>query len=388
MRRSTRAGPEASASLKVTLTALAFTIVAVLPLFLLGGLASLIRDELDFGSAALGAAASCYFGTSALASVPGGRIAQRLGTRRSLASGILLASLSLLGAALMRSWAQLMLIMALAGIANSTVQPAANLALARSVPPRYQGAAFGIKQSAIPAGTLIAGLAVPVVGLTVGWRWAFGGAAVIGILLLAILPRDAEASGRESSSGRLARSRVRALGRSAVALGCGTASANAMSAFFVESAVHLGHTAGTGGLLLAAGSGTGILTRFGSGLLANRLRTDHLRLVGFMMLLGASGFVTLGFAGNLGWLVLGAVISFTAGWGWSTLMHLAIVREHIEAPAEASGIVQAGTFTGGTLGPLLFGWVAATAGYPTAWVAAAVLATLGALLLLWERRDR
>ena len=135
---------------KVMTGALASTVVAVLPLFLLGGLASLIEDELGFGAAALGGAASYYFGASALASLPGGRFDERLGPRRSLACGVILSYASLAGTALLRSWTQLVVLMILAGIANNTVQPAANLALAHSVPSHRQGMALGIKQSAVP----------------------------------------------------------------------------------------------------------------------------------------------------------------------------------------------------------------------------------------------
>ena len=52
-------------------------------------------------------------------------------------------------------------------------QLASNTSLSRQVPAGRQGLSFGVKQAAIPVSTLLAGAAVPVVALTVGWRWAF-----------------------------------------------------------------------------------------------------------------------------------------------------------------------------------------------------------------------
>ena len=56
----------------------------------------------------------------------------------------------------------LLLLLALAGVANSIVQPAINLFMADQVPPDRQGLAFGIKQSGIPGAVLLSGLALPV----------------------------------------------------------------------------------------------------------------------------------------------------------------------------------------------------------------------------------
>lgn len=47
-----------------------------------------------------------------------------------------------------------------------------------------RGFAFGVKQSAVPLTAMLAGLAVPVFAVTVGWRWAFGAAAALGLFAL------------------------------------------------------------------------------------------------------------------------------------------------------------------------------------------------------------
>ncbi|MST35344.1 MFS transporter, partial [Acidimicrobiaceae bacterium USS-CC1] len=73
------------------------------------------------------------------------------------------------------------------GLANGAMQPAVNLLLARTVDDRRQGLAFGVKQAAIPTSTLLSGLAVPALALTVGWHVAYLVAAGLALLVGAML---------------------------------------------------------------------------------------------------------------------------------------------------------------------------------------------------------
>jgi MFS family permease len=79
--------------------ALTTTIAVSIPVFLVGGLAVQIGDELNFSPAGLGLAVSAYFGASALASVPAGALVERYGSVTISRFGIGLASASLLGIA-------------------------------------------------------------------------------------------------------------------------------------------------------------------------------------------------------------------------------------------------------------------------------------------------
>jgi MFS family permease len=99
----------------------------------------------------------------------------------------LVGGLAVLAAAPSTLW--LLARLALAGVPTALSQPAANELLMARVAPQRRGFAFAVKQSAIPVSTLLAGLAVPVVALTIGWRWAFLFAAVLGLLTVAAVPR-------------------------------------------------------------------------------------------------------------------------------------------------------------------------------------------------------
>ena len=374
-----------------TFAAVSSTIVAVLPVFLLGALASLVRRDLGFGAADLGLAVGCFYGASALAAVPGGRIAERLGDRRALAVGILLSVSALGGIALVaRVWWHLAALLVVGGVSNGISQPAGHLAIARGVPRRRHGIAFGLKQSAVSFATLVSGLAVPAIGLTIGWRWAYAGGAVLALSLLLRLPaKRADGSGMEHGRDRgapLSRTELRSLVRVGATATCAAIAANSMGAFYVESAADAGYALTTAGLLLSFGSITSLGTRVVIGSLSDRWRYDHLRAVAVMLLLGAVGFLLLGFAPGLPMLVVGTLIGFTAGWGWPGLLQFGVVSEHMHAPAAATSIVHAGALTGGMIGPIGFGWIVSAVGYRPAWIAASVSASVGGCLLLWERR--
>jgi len=54
---------------------------AVLPLFLTGTLAIAMREDLNFGAPRVGIAAAIFTASSAIASVPGGNLTERIGVR-------------------------------------------------------------------------------------------------------------------------------------------------------------------------------------------------------------------------------------------------------------------------------------------------------------------
>ncbi|MQA80100.1 MAG: MFS transporter [Streptosporangiales bacterium] len=371
--------------------AVACTVVGVLPNFLVSGLALLVRADLAFDEAGLGLVIGVFYGASALTAIPGGRIAERLGARWTLALGVALAVTALGAVAgLARSLPVLAACLAVGGMSNGLIQPAANLALARGIPAHRLGFAFGVKQSAVPTATLLAGAAVPVVGLTIGWRWAFAGAALVAVTLLVVVAVSAP-GGRASRLPRQPRVRIDpalfpSLLRVAAASCCGTVAANSLGAFYVESTVASGRSLATAGLLLSCASVAGIVTRLVGGWLAGRRSTRSLRAAGLMMATGTLGLVLLAFGSGTAALVVATLVAFVAGWGWPGLLQLGIVQAHMRTPAAASGVVHSGALTGGLVGPVVFGLVAAEHGFTPAWLMVAAVGLLGGCLLLREGR--
>jgi len=379
------AGPAASAPVVRAVAAGALsTVLASLPVFLLGGLAVLVRADLGFGELRLGLAVSLFFSVAAVSAVPAGRLVARLGARGSTSAAAAGSALALLLMAVAPSYPVLLAGLALAGVSNALAQIGTNEALGRVVPRRRQGLAFGIKQAAVPAATLLAGLALPALGLTLGWRAAFAGAALVAVGYLLLAPGAAAATrspARDAPHGHRLPGR-RALVVMAVAAALGSGSAFGLGAFLVLSAVRAGLTPGRAGLLLAAGSGLSVGIRLFVGWRADARDGRHLDLVVAMLGSGAIGMGLLA-TGSSALLLPGTVLAFALGWGWPGLLNFAVVRLHPEAPGAATSVTQAGVFAGGALGPLVFGALVETWSYAAAWSGAGV-ALLVAALLMWR----
>ena len=359
------------------------TVACVVPVFLVGGLAVQIGAELGFSPAGLGLAVSVYFGCSALASVPAGRLVERYGATVTARAGIALAGGCLVAIAFWaRTFPLLVVLLAASAAANALGQLASNAALSR-LPPRRQGLSFGLKQAAIPMATLLAGVSVPALALTLGWRWAFGlaGLAAGGALLL--VPPDGHAGRREV--GRVGTGRSTA---ALVVVGLGAAlasgAAGSLGAFLVDATVAGGLAPGTAGWVLTFGSTVCVAGRIAGGWLADRRSGGHLAAIAMLLATGAIGLGLLSLPGTAA-LLAGVVLAFGLGWSWPGLVNFAVVRLHPATPAAATSITQTGVYAGACLGPLGFGALAAGAGYPAAWRASAAAMLLATAMILLGR---
>lgn len=368
------------------------TVIGSLPVFLLGGLAVLVRADLGFDEVQLGLAASAFFTLAAVSAVPAGRIAARTGAWAATVLAAVLSSAVLLAMALAPSYLVLLVALAFGGVANALAQIGTNGALAAVVPAPRQGLAFGVKQAAVPAATLLAGFALPVVGLTLGWRAGFGGAALLALTYLLLAPRAPRRDGQRPAGGRAGDAAVGALAVVAAAACLAAAAVNGLAAFLVESAVSAGFSPSQAGLLLGGGSALGVTARILVGWLADRRDSGHLAVVAAMMASGSLGMALLATSSAFGF-VAGTALVFALGWSWPGLLTFAVVRLNPAAPALATSYTQMGVFAGGAAGPLVFGLLVTSGSYAVAWsaaggamLAAAALMVVGRRLLLADRR--
>lgn len=363
--------------------AVGVTVAGMLPGWLIGGLAVQLRAEFLFDEFRLGLTAATFFAASAVASIPGSRLVERVGWRRGamLTSTISIVGLLLVAGAV-GSWPMLLVAMVFLGLGNSMGQPSANLLLARTVLVGRRALAFGIKQSAVPLAAAIVGVAVPLVAITFGWRTTFAVMALVGFGVLAALP----SSGALAPDGAMAPRRGRgphdapkpALLLLSAASGFGTSAINILLAFLVSYAVLVGFAPGQAGWLLGGVSGSAVAIRIVLGWLGDRHTSGHLRLVIVMMVAGASGFLLLAFSPVPGLVALGAVLCGALGWSWNGLFILRVVEEFRSAPAAASGYILSANYVGGVAGPLLFGAVVTQWGYRPAWLFAGSLMLVAA----------
>ncbi len=382
------AGPSEEKPLdyRPVLLAVAVATAGVLPAFLTGGLAVQIRAEMGFGSAALGLAVALFFVSASTASVVMGRLVERIGSHRGMRLAVFGSAASLLCVALFAgSWTGLVVCLVFGGLANAVAHPATHLSLAREVPKGRQGLSFGIKQAAIPSATLLAGLAVPGIALTFGWRWAFAGGALLALIVALLVPKERLGGVKKVAEARSSDAPIGPLVLLAFGIGLGSAAATPLGAFVVESSVATGLGVGAAGLLLALGSAASIVVRVLFGRLADGMGGGRLLLVGGMLGAGVAGFVMLA-TGSPALVVPGVLLAFAAGWGWPGLFNFAVVRTNPGAPAAATGVTQTGASGGAAVGPVLFGLVVEAAGYGTAWLLSGALALAALVAILAGRR--
>ena len=110
---------------------------------------------------------SIYLG-GLLFSLPGGRLADRLGARPSLLGRLLIGASGLAVGALSPSFTTFLLCLFLAGIGWS-VDPALGKAIMDLFPVHERGIAMGIKQMGLTLGGVASALVLPHVAATLGW---------------------------------------------------------------------------------------------------------------------------------------------------------------------------------------------------------------------------
>lgn len=347
------------------------------PLYLTGALGVRLRGELGFGEAGLGLAVGMVPATAALTSLVMGRVVHRIGAGAGLRLGVGTAAVSLLGTALFASgYATLLGFLVVGGLALAMVIPATDFWVARMVAPARQGIAMGFKQSATQMAGLLAGLAVPALAVTLGWRWAFVAGALLALAAVPTIPASAAPRERQGTRGREGDVLWKPLAILALAIGLGQMSVLSLVGFSVTAAVDAGISESVAGIVFAVGNVVGIATRLRLGHLADVHSRNQLYVAGALLAVGGGCYLLLATANPI---VLSVVIplAFATGWGWPGLVLLAVIRANPEAPAVASSVAAAGGYVGAFAGPFAFGALAARS-LVAAWSAAAGSALLAA----------
>jgi MFS family permease len=109
----------------------------------------------------------------AVASLVSGPIADRLGPRRVIFTGVLLWSIATIGSALSTSFPMLLFFRALVGVGEGAYGPSANALLCANAPPHQRGRALGIYNAGMAFGASTGLFCGAVLAPHIGWRGVF-----------------------------------------------------------------------------------------------------------------------------------------------------------------------------------------------------------------------
>jgi MFS family permease len=343
---------------------------------------------------------SIYLG-GLLFSLPGGRLADRIGVRRSLLGGMAVGAAGLLIGASAPSFAIFLLCLVLAGTGWSVVNPALGKAIMDLFPARERGTAMGIKQMGLTAGGFVAALVLPVVASTLGWRAAIVTCAVVAGLPVVLawpplgrLEREPPARVRDTTAtttGWWWLRRPALLLLFAGGLGFGMVQAAVLSYLPLYAVQALAFDTIGAGMLVAASQAGGAVSRLTLGAASDRWlagrRSVWLAAVGacaaaiFLVYavwpvaapLAAAALAFVTGVGAYGWVGVFFVISAEAGGA----RHAGLL----------SGVAFASIVAGLLVGPSAFGLLlVAWDSYAAPWTAFSALAALVAVTMLLAGR--
>lgn len=329
-----------------------------------------LREDFDASYTLLGVMLAFRTVMSGAFQMPVGILADRFGGKPVLIAGLCLMAAGFGGLALAPGIWWCMPLMALFGLGLATVRPSNYTVINASIPPAWIGRAFGINMFAGHTGRAIAPPAIIGLSALWGWRVAVLVAAGIGIAIsLAIISqwrkvRDDAARTRKAAGGPGIIAEVRMLASRTALLfflfyTLNSLANNGINSFSVAALTELHGTP----LGVASSALTGYLVASAAGVLAGGFvvdRTPRHQLVAAGVLLGAAALVAMLGAVSLPLVALTAVMTI-AGVLQGMLRPARDMMLRAVMPKEsfgkAIGMVTTGAAIGGTVSPVLFGWI-------------------------------
>ena len=110
---------------------------------------------------------------------------KRMGGVLALQAGLVIGAASLV-LYLVPSLAVALIASIIIGLNNGAANPAGSEVLQRFTPPAHRNFVFSIKQAGVPLGGVVAGLTIPPLVNSLGWRWALVVAAIGSIVAVAL----------------------------------------------------------------------------------------------------------------------------------------------------------------------------------------------------------
>ncbi|MEV0046774.1 MFS transporter [Nocardia rhamnosiphila] len=207
--------------------------------------------------------------------------------------------------------------------------------------------------------------------------------------LIAAAPTTVSAGGPAAPTPSTVR---RVLPLCAIAAALSATGNNAVASYFVELGHHAGLASAVAANLLSVSAVIAVGVRIVVGLVTDRTPRRNPTIVAAMMFTGAAGLALIATGTPTGFLI-GAILAFAAGWGWTGLLLATTLRLVPDRAEQAGHTVQVGIYTGAAIAPFTFSTLSTTFGFDTAaliaataGLAATALLATGAKLLHRESR--
>ena len=351
-------------------------------------------SALQLSALEVGALASAYSTTLAIASLPGGMIVDRLGTRSSLTIAATIMCCGMLWVATSENFYALSVGMAISGAGYGLINPAAGRAVLLWFTPQWRGTLLGVKQTGVPVGGAI-GTALAGLGVIYGWQIGVFGVAffsgTLAVLFYVLLPR--EETGSTSTSPPILSSLRKVvstphLNRANLASGLTNGGQFTLWAFLAET---LRQSAALSTSLVAICMGLlqlgTLIGRLFWGVVNDKLLSQQaiytLRAICLTGTIGAMVLLLLDLSGY--WLMapIAALLlgfSICSATGMHVTLTISLASPHYTGTA--IGYTMLITNLGGVMMPLIFGALLDYGG-PKHFIIALVLMMLIALMLVW-----
>jgi len=364
-------------------------ILAIIPVSMIGASAFLIRADFTFAESQIGLVAALFFVTVSLFSYPSGLLVERIGDGSALRLVAWLTAVSSagLGFATFVFW-HMVAFLIIGGLACSLAIPAGSSALA-ALRTRHTGTLIGLHQGSAPLAALVAGISLPFIAVPFGWRTVFIVSSIVSFGFGFMHPstwRLQREHRRQQAASSDPRVSIQPLPQGlvllSVAIGLGAGPGISGGIFLVDSVLAADQSPTFGGLLLAMSSLVGAVFRISLPSVAQRFNLPVFPFTATLFLLSGVGYLFFASATAPPGFILGALIGYGIGYGWSGVAYFGVVQAVPYAPARAIGKINTGSAAGAGIGPFAFGASATLWSYPVAWSLAGITMLLAATLMV------
>jgi MFS family permease len=338
-----------------------------------------IVEDVGRGESFVGTLVAAFFLVGSATALVVGRNIDRVGPRNAaLAAGAVTAMLALPLLALTNDPVVMLAGCSVAGAAFAITLPATNAVLSTVVPSERMVFVVCIKQAAIPLSLVLASTVAP----SLGRRDSFALADALAIgSLFAFAWCSRRALERQVDRASATEPPPE---RGVVRYGVATLLASLLAGTLIGYSALTLSRAGLNpsgiALVLLIGNLCGIAARVLSGGLTQRWGLRSWWPVTAMMVVGAGGTACLS-SDRPAVVVVGCLLAFTFGWGWSGLTFGLVLASSTHRPGMSGAMLQAGGMLGSAIGPALMGLIVGVGGYRAGWwVMAAALALAGLLV--------